>query len=137
MLLSLLAATFVTALAASWLVGRLFDKPIASILARIIADDLSAAWHRYIKFAIYVVGVSGGVRIWELEKYILPRAMEIDVPALTAERWVLELYRTVIGTLQSIAWMLLVFFVFALIAYVLVRGFELRRAEGPSDEKRQ
>lgn len=33
----------------------------------------------------------------------------------------LEIYRTVIEALQSIAWMLLVFFVFALIAYVIVR----------------
>jgi hypothetical protein len=31
------------------------------------------------------------------------------------------------GTLQSVAWMLLVFFLFALIAYVVVRGLEARR----------
>jgi hypothetical protein len=46
---------------------------------------------------------------------------------LNAERWVLEVYRTGIGTLQSVAWMLLVFFVFALIAYVIVRGMEAKR----------
>ena len=33
----------------------------------------------------------------------------------------LEIYRTIIETLQSIAWMLLVVFVATLIAYVLVR----------------
>ena len=38
------------------------------------------------------------------------------------------MYRTIIETLQSIAWMLLVFFVFALIAFVIMRGFELRQA---------
>ena len=38
----------------------------------------------------------------------------------------LELYRTVIDTLQGIAWMLLVFFVFALIAYVIVRLAEIK-----------
>jgi hypothetical protein len=42
---------------------------------------------------------------------------------------VLEIYRTLIGTLQGNAWLLLVFFVAALIAYVIVRGFELRRAQ--------
>jgi len=47
-----------------------------------------------VTFAIYVVGISGGVRIWSLEQYIL---------------------------------LLLVFFVFALIAYVVVRGLEMRR----------
>ncbi len=39
----------------------------------------------------------------------------------------LEVYRMVIGTLQGVAWMLLVFFVFALVAYVIVRAFELKR----------
>ena len=48
---------------------------------------------------------------------------------LTFERWVLEIYRTVIETLQGIAWMLLVFFVFALVAYVVVRVAELKLGE--------
>jgi hypothetical protein len=46
----------------------------------------------------------------------------------------LELYRTVIGTLQAVAWMLLVFFVFALVAYVVVQGFEQRRMGGPENQ---
>jgi hypothetical protein len=33
--------------------------------------------------------------------------------------------------MQSAAWLLLVFFVFALIAYVILRGFELRRKSNP------
>lgn len=78
-----------------------------------------------------VVGVSGGVRIWELEKYITARADEAEPIVLNLDRWVLEVYRTLIGTLQSAAWLLLVFFVFALIAYVIIRGFELRRGGGP------
>jgi hypothetical protein len=40
---------------------------------------------------------------------------------------VLEVYGTIIGTLQSIAWMLLLFFLFALIAYVIVKGLEVRK----------
>ena len=128
MFLTLLAVTFSIAVLCSFAVARLFDKPIAAILARIVAEELSSAWHRYIRFAIYVVGVSGGVRIWELEKYITPRSKDAEVPVLNADRWVLEVYRTVIETLQSVAWMLLVVFVFALVAYVVVRGFELRRA---------
>jgi hypothetical protein len=127
MFLILLAVTFTIAVLCSLAVARLFDKPIGAILSRVVAEELSSAWHRYIKFAIYVVGVSGGVRIWELEKYITPRAKDVEVPVLNADRWVLEVYRTIIETLQSVAWMLLVFFVFALIAYVVVRGFELRR----------
>lgn len=127
MFLTLLVVTFTISLLCCFAVAKLFDRPIGSILSRIVAEALSEAWHRYIKFAIYVVGLSGGVRIWELEKYITPRTTETVVPVLNLDRWVLEVYRTVIATLQSVAWMLLVFFVFALIAYVVVRGFELRR----------
>jgi hypothetical protein len=126
MFLSLLGATFVIALAVSFVVARLFDASIVRILNRIIRDDISSAWHRYLTFAVLVVGLSGGVRIWELEQYINP-AREGPPLVLNADRWTLEVYRTVIGTLQSIAWLLLVFFVVALVAYVIVRGQELRR----------
>ena len=129
MFLTLLFVTFVIAALVSFIVARLFDRPLRQILGRLVAEDLSAAWHRYIVFAIYVVGISGGVRVWSLEQYILPRDRNSPALELTPERWTLEVYRTVIGTLQSVAWMLLVFFVFALIAYVVVRGLEMRHAK--------
>jgi hypothetical protein len=127
MFLTLLMVTFVIALLVSFLVSRLFYKPIHQILGRLVPEDLTGAWHRYLTFAIYVVGISGGVRIWSLEQYILPRSREEPALALTSDRWTFELFRTVIGTLQSLAWLLLVFFIFALLAYVVVRGLELRR----------
>lgn len=145
MFLSLLAVTFGIALTVSFIVARVFDQPVKNILARIIADEIHQAWVKYIQFAIYVVGVSGGVRVWELERYITPHYAELAYPpgyagqagrlgevgpgalALNADRWVLEVYRTIIETMQSVAWMLMVFFVFALIAYVIVRVFELRQ----------
>src|SRR5215468_1392053 len=129
MFLTLLIVTFVVAVAVSFLVVRLFASSIDNILKRIIADDISSAWLKYMKFAIYVVGVSKGVRVWELERYITPARFDekARVLELTQERWVLEIYRTIIETLQGIAWLLLVFFVFALIAFVIVRIFELRR----------
>jgi hypothetical protein len=134
MFLTLLLVTFVIAALVSFIVARLFDRPLRQILGRLVAEDLSAAWHRYIVFAIYVVGISGGVRVWSLEQYILPRDRNSPALELTPERWTLEVYRTVIGTLQSVAWMLLVFFIFALIAYVVVRGLEMRHAKRPAGE---
>ena len=65
---------------------------------------ISGAWVRYLKFAILVVGVSGGVRIHSLERYLVPGEDSAPPIELTAERWVLELYRTIIGSLQAIAW---------------------------------
>ncbi len=97
---------------------------------QIISDAISDAWLKYLKFAIYVVGISSGVRIWQLEKYITPlRHKDAKIVELTTERWVLEVYRTIIETLQGIAWLLLVFFIFALIAYVMVKIFESRKTK--------
>ena len=127
MFIILLVITFAIALGTSFAVVRLFRSPIRTILDRVVSTQLSSAWHRYLDFAIIVVGVSGGVRIWELEKYITARAKDAQPLVLTSDRWVLEVYRTLIGTLQSAAWLLLVFFVFALIAYVIVRGRETKQ----------
>jgi hypothetical protein len=127
MFLSLLIASFIVSLAVCFIIVRLFKSPINRILHRLVAEDISDAWSKYLLFAMYVVGISGGVRIWQLEKYIIPKAGQAESLQLTNERWVLEIYQTIIGTLQSIAWMLLVFFIFALLAYVIVRGLEMRK----------
>jgi|SRR3989339_1620404 len=134
MFLVLLVVTLAVAVVVSFVVVRFFAAPIDGILKRIIADDISNAWLKFLKFAIYVVGISKGVRVWDLERYITPgRNDEKErILQLTSDRWVLEVYRTIIETLQGIAWMLLVFFVFALIAYVIVRVFELKHKAPPN-----
>lgn len=130
MFLSILIVTFFVALGTAVVVVYLFNKPVTRILARLIPEEISSGWLKYVKFAIYVVGVSGGVRISALERYISPGEHD-DIPlVLNAERWTLEIYRALIGALQSISWMLLVFFIFTLIAYVITRGRELKQA-GP------
>ena len=129
MFLSLLIVNFVEAFLICMIVALLFRRPVGRIMQRLVAEDISSAWSKYITFAIYVVGISGGVRIWDMEKYINPSGKDNIILELTSQRWFLEVYGTVIGTLQSIAWMLLVFFLFALIAYVLVRGFEVKKQE--------
>jgi len=132
MVISLLVVNFAVAALMSALVVMLFKKPISNILQKLVQDDIYLAWARYLVFAIYVVGISGGVRVWELEKYLSPGKEgpngERVVLQLTSERWVIEVYQTIIGSLQSSIWMLLVFFIFALIAYVVVKGFETRKS---------
>ncbi|MCU7846158.1 MAG: hypothetical protein KZQ93_20165 [Candidatus Thiodiazotropha sp. (ex Monitilora ramsayi)] len=128
MFFALLLITFLLAIAVSFGVVKTFDKPINSIFQRVIQDEISNVWRKYIKFAAYVVGISGGVRIYQLEQYISARHKDTEVLVLNPERWTLEVYRTVIETLQSLAWMYLVVFVFALIAYVIVRGFEIKHS---------
>jgi len=129
MFLTLLLVTLLTAIVVSFGVAMIFRRSLRTILNRILTPELGIAWYRYITFAIYVVGVSGGVRIWELEKYITPRSENEGAIVLNNDRWLLELYRTIIATLQSTAWMLLVVFAVALIAVVIVRGQELKHGK--------
>jgi len=123
----LLLITFTLAVIVSLVIIRIFKNPIDRMLNRIISDSISKIWSKYLYFAILVTGISSGVRIWDLEKYITAQHKDTQIVELTIDRWILEIYRTIIGSLQGIAWMLLVFFVFALIAFVIVRVFELKK----------
>ena len=128
MFFTLLLVTFILAIAVSFGVVKTFDKSVGAIFKRIIQDDISSAWQKYIKFAAYVVGISGGVKIHQLERYISVQQKDTKILVLNAERWTLEIYRAIIETLECLAWMYLVVFIFTLIAYVIVRGFELRKS---------
>lgn len=127
MLITLLGVTLLVAVTVSALVARLFAGPIRRIMERIVPDDISGAWVRYLIFAMFVVGIAGGTRIYQIERYLTPQGPDGALLELTGERWALEVYSSAIGALSSVTWMLLVFFVFALVAYVVVRAFELKR----------
>ncbi len=128
MFLSLLLMTFFISIVVCNICVLIFSKPLKMILQRLINEDIYTAWLRYIKFAIYIVGISAGVRINSIEQYINPSHYleHSKVIPLTYSRLFLEVYRTVIGALAGIAWLLLVFFIFALVAYVITKAFELR-----------
>jgi hypothetical protein len=135
MFLTLLLVTFAISLLVATIVVYFFSGPIQAILSRVLMDDVSKAWARYLYFAIYVVGVSTGVRIWDLEKYITPvttGGVMAPVPELNQDRWVLEVYRTIIESLQGLAMLLLAFFIIALVAFIVVRIVEAAKASQPA-----
>ena len=132
MVISLLITTFIIAFVVASIVTLVFAKPIDGMLNRVVPDDISRPWAKYLKFAIYVMGIGGGVRVWSFEKYLTPQEPYKEIVPLTSDRWVLEVYETIIGTLQSAAGVLLVFFVFALVAVVIVRFLEARPAKAQS-----
>ncbi len=131
MFVLLLIVTFTIATAASIVIARMFNQSLAGIIGRLIPDELAVAWHRYVLFGLYLVGVNGGVRIWEFEKYVLPIGAERETLVLTPDRWALEVYRTLMGTLRSIATVLLLLFVLALFGYLVVRARE-RTTKSPA-----
>lgn len=125
----LIIVNFLVAASVSLVVISFFSKSINNILKRIINDPINTSWAKYTKFAGMVVGISSGIRVYDVEKYITPVTYSKDgnkIIELTSERWFLEVYRTVIETLQGLAWMMLLFFVIALLAYVIVRWAEMK-----------
>lgn len=128
--LGLLVVTLLISATTSGLVVFFFRRPIDAIFARIIGEDISTAWRKFLVFALFVVGIANGVKVWKLEQFIRPVGPEgsVDRPVLTIEYWGLEIYRTIIDTLGGIAWALLLFFVVALIAFAIVKRREGKAA---------
>jgi len=128
LLLSSLCVSVAFALAAI----LIFRTPIEKTLTRIAGAELALSWKKFIQFALFVVGVSGGIRVWNLEKYLPPITPDSKPVVLTSERWVLELYGVMIETLQSMAWMLFIFFLFTLITIGILRIFEMKAEKKPT-----
>jgi len=126
--LMLLIVTLLIAIIVSVLVIFSFKKPIDSIFARIIGEEISAAWRKFLTFALFVVGIASGVNVWKLERFIAPEREDMVQTVLTAEFWGLEIYRTIISTLGGLAWALLIFFMASLIAFVIVKRGEKKAA---------
>lgn len=124
----LLIGNFLLATIVSLSVIYIFSNSIQSILARIINDPIHLAWLKYIKFAGMVVGISSGVHTYNIEKYINPDMLDKKqvIVKLTTERFVLEVYSTIVDTLQGLSWMFLIFFVVSLLAYVFVKRSEIK-----------
>jgi len=131
MIIWLLVTMMVVSIALSLFVVAIFNEPIKSILNRVVPEELCFAWLRYLRYAILVVGIGGGAQIWNIEKYLSAQEPQKEIVQLTPERWILEIYNTAIGTLQSTAILLMVFFIFALIAVVVVRLSENRQQKPP------
>ncbi len=125
--LLLLVVTLAISVAVATIVILFFRKPVDKIFARIIGEEISVAWRKFLTFALFVVGVSSGVNIYKLEQFIRPEGDLSTRPVLTAQYWGLEIYRTIIHTLGGLAWALLIFFIAALIAFVIVKRGEARQ----------
>lgn len=129
MFYTLLLVTFLISFAVSAFVVSLFKEPADRIFQRIIQDDIASAWTTYLKFALYVVGISSGVRIEQIQRYIIKPefGQNTQLEELTTPKWVLEIYRTIIESLQGLASVLLCFFVISLLAFVFIKLSEAKR----------
>ena len=129
--LLLLLTTLVVSSVVTLLVILFFRKPIDKMLLRVIGDDVARSWRKFLTFALLVVGISSGVDVWRLERFIQPDKESGAVLALTPEQWGLEIYRAVIQSLGGLAWALLVFFLVSLVAFVIVKRGEMKMEHRP------
>ncbi len=139
MIVALFAVSFVIALGLSVIVAWISREAIDSILGRFVADYVvRAGFEKYIRFAIVVVGISGGTRVRALQEYISAPAWNKTAleAALTQEFWAMELYRTVIGTLEGIVGLLLLCIFLALIAPVVVRMLKTEPPKTGADQEK-
>ena len=113
----------------SFCVVKVFEKPIAAILSRIIRDEVNRFFIKYVKLATYLVGISRGVRIFQLYE---------DVRKLTVDNqdfdwgnilWMSGIYGTIIGTLQAIVHIYLWLFLLLSFLYLMVKTLELLEAK--------
>lgn len=128
MFFALLLVIIAVALATSLASARFFDSAVEKILVRILGEDLTHAWRKYVYFAILASGLSGGVHQWDLEKYLPSSPGKGGAPlALTPARWAMELFNTLTETLHSIALIMLLFFICSMMAYVVAKTLAFRK----------
>lgn len=110
LLLANLAASLLVCLAAV----LIFRLPLAKVLKDRFSEDAAAVWMKFILFTVFVIGISVGTRIWEIERYAEPqRSVTISQNLLA-----LEVYKTVIATMQVSAVLLFVLLTVVGLAYL-------------------
>src|ERR1700739_1847721 len=123
MFVVLFLVTLAVALGVSYIIAKGSKHPIENVLHHFFAPHLSAAFAKYLQLAIVLVGVCAGTRVRALQDYISApdynkRAM---LEQLTQEFWVMKLYRTVIGTLEGILWLIFLFALVVIVAVAIMR----------------
>lgn len=142
--LTLLVVEVVISLVISWYVVRILSQPIEKILHRITSDETSRAWSKYVKFAIYVTGMSGGVKVAEKDLDQFMRMLEVSLSGSYGSLgrgytvWSLstEIWAVVIGALKGIFWFLSYFLIAAAIAFIIVRVIELIKSKPAGTQDR-
>jgi hypothetical protein len=143
MFVVLFLASVLVSLAVSYFIAKASHYPIENALRHFFAPQLSAAFAKYLQLAFILVGVCAGARVRALQDYI--SAPDYNKPAildqLTQEFWVMELYRTVIGALEGILWLIFLFALGVAVAVLIMRksrpsAGELQSSDGGSRNPR-
>lgn len=120
---------FATAGLASFCVASLCEKPLSIFMRRIIQNETSSAFTKYVRYVTCLVGISHGVTVnalsSELKVHILERLPILRVPSFPEWWiWLIGILTVIMQSLTAIASMYLVFFIFGFVAYITVKVVE-------------
>jgi len=124
-------ASLAAAIGISWLLAWLFRIPVKNLLQYLVEKDVAEAWTKYIFFVLLIVGVASGTRIRLLEEYLSAASWNQTAiqGQMTLAFWVLEMYRTLIGAVEGIAWMLVLLALIGGGAYFVIRKNKTNRPQ--------
>ena len=105
----IMAFSFAAAITIAAAVVRLFSRPIDEALVRVIPAGMEPAWNRFAKFALFVVTFAGGMRLAEFAALLTMRTPA--GPPIAAGQALLEIFKSITGSLVAAAVALLAFFV--------------------------
>lgn len=99
MFVALLLANAVVAATVCGAALLLLRQPVTALLGRRLSPDAANTFWRSFVMLVFVAGIGAGTRFWELEHY----ASAEGEAALVRNLFVLELYKTGIGTMLLVA----------------------------------
>jgi hypothetical protein len=128
-----LAFAFTAAMAISAGVVLAFSRRIDEVLSRLIPGEMAGACEQYVKFALFTVSFAGGMRLTDVAAFV---AQKPGQPALTAGQSLLEVFRTIAGSLVAASGLLLVFFASTLAAYAVLHLYQSHKPAKPVTDPR-
>ena len=124
--LLILGYSFAAALAIAAGVVVLFSKSIDDAVTRVVPAEMAPAWCQYVRFALFTATFVGGMRLPELAQLITMRPS--SGPPISAGQGLLEVLKTMGGSLIAASGTLLVIFVAALAIDASKRFYSTYRA---------
>ena len=121
--------SFVTAGSVSFCVVSVCEAPLSILMRRIIQNETSRRFTRYVRYATYLVGISHGVTVdplgFELRAHIFKHDFIHHVSNYPEWWvwliWILTIIMQSLTAIASMYLVFLVFFIFGLIAYITVK----------------
>ncbi len=125
----ILTAAFLASAAVASAVTASFSSAIDGVLARVLTGELSQAWSRCAKFAVFTASFTAGLRVKELANFLSMR-----VAPMGSGEGLLEVFKSVASALSAASVGLLAFFGAVLLVTAAKAAFRSLTTESRSYE---